>query len=345
MIILDTTTRSLEIVLGAIVTTNQLPFISSYVDVTTTAYTPASNNGVSNNTTAVTVVAAPAASTPRQVKLLIVRNTDTAAATVTVRYNDNGTIRSIVSITLAVNDMMIYTDGEGWRVIDVNGQLKESGVTFATPAFVYGTANAAGAAATPVRSDATLAVFDTTVPVTQASADAAATGSAAFAARRDHRHGMPTIGAGGATLTRKTADESVNNSTTLQDDNTFTFSIAANEVWTVLLYLWVDAGSTPASDFKFTFTAPVGATGAYGASGYALGNTAASADVRIYGNAGIGGAGNQVGLNDFYTPMRVSAIIVNSTTAGTVTFQWAQGTARAYNTTIRANSYMARQSI
>lgn len=38
--------------------------------------------------------------------------------------------------------------------------------------------------------------FDTTVPVTQASADVAATGSAASAARRDHRHGMPTIPAG-----------------------------------------------------------------------------------------------------------------------------------------------------
>jgi len=34
-------------------------------------------------------------------------------------------------------------------------------------------------------------VFDATVPVTQAHGDAAATGSAAVAARRDHVHGMP----------------------------------------------------------------------------------------------------------------------------------------------------------
>ena len=39
--------------------------------------------------------------------------------------------------------------------------------------------------------------FDTTVPVTQASADAAAVGVAAAAARRDHRHGMPVLGVSG----------------------------------------------------------------------------------------------------------------------------------------------------
>jgi hypothetical protein len=59
------------------------------------------------------------------------------------------------------------------------------------PPIVLGAAAAEGAAATFVRSDATIAAFDATVPVVQAYADAAATGAAAVAARRDHRHGMP----------------------------------------------------------------------------------------------------------------------------------------------------------
>lgn len=63
--------------------------------------------------------------------------------------------------------------------------------SFATNALVLGTAAAAGAATTPMRSNDTIAAFDATVPVTQAFSDAAATGSAAFAARRDHKHGMP----------------------------------------------------------------------------------------------------------------------------------------------------------
>lgn len=62
---------------------------------------------------------------------------------------------------------------------------------FATPAIVLGTVAAAGAAATVIRSDATIVAFDATVPVTQAFGDAAATGSAAKAARRDHKHAMP----------------------------------------------------------------------------------------------------------------------------------------------------------
>ena len=64
--------------------------------------------------------------------------------------------------------------------------------SFATPAIVHGTAAAAGAATTPIRSDATIVTFDVTVPTTIAAGDAAATGSVAFAARRDHRHGSPS---------------------------------------------------------------------------------------------------------------------------------------------------------
>ena len=68
---------------------------------------------------------------------------------------------------------------------------KHAWPSFATPAIVLGTAAAAGVATTPIRSDGTIAAFDATAPVTQAFADVAATGSVAFAARRDHKHGMP----------------------------------------------------------------------------------------------------------------------------------------------------------
>ncbi len=79
------------------------------------------------------------------------------------------------------------TGGVEWVTGSTGG-----GVTgFATPAIVLGTAAAAGAATTVIRSDSTVVAFDATVPVTQAFGDTAATGSAAFAARRDHRHGMP----------------------------------------------------------------------------------------------------------------------------------------------------------
>jgi hypothetical protein len=62
---------------------------------------------------------------------------------------------------------------------------------FATPAIALGAAAAAGVAGTVIRSDSTIAAFDATAPTTQAFGDSAATGSAAVAARRDHKHAMP----------------------------------------------------------------------------------------------------------------------------------------------------------
>lgn len=82
---------------------------------------------------------------------------------------------------------LFWWNGTAW--IDATG-----GATFASPALTFSEAAAAGAAATTMRSDATLALFDATAPVTQAYGDAAGKGTTTGgkAAARDHRHGMPT---------------------------------------------------------------------------------------------------------------------------------------------------------
>lgn len=64
-------------------------------------------------------------------------------------------------------------------------------VVYGTPALVLGTVAAAGSTDEAIRRDSTIIAFDATVPVTQAFGDSAATGSAAVAARRDHKHAMP----------------------------------------------------------------------------------------------------------------------------------------------------------
>lgn len=61
---------------------------------------------------------------------------------------------------------------------------------YVTPAIVLGSAPAAGNLAGTIRGDATIQAFDGTAPSTQAFSDAAAVGSAAYAARRDHKHAM-----------------------------------------------------------------------------------------------------------------------------------------------------------
>jgi hypothetical protein len=110
MIVLDATTKSLEIVLAGAITTNQLPFVLSYVDllsVDQSVSAVAPTDGVSNNGTAVTVLAAPAAGHTRTVKFISVENADTVAATLTLRYNNNGTFRTIVKITLQPGDNLV----------------------------------------------------------------------------------------------------------------------------------------------------------------------------------------------------------------------------------------------
>lgn len=127
MIILDATNKSLQFKLAGTVATAQLPFSASYIDTTGTATTPVEQDGTSNNTTAVNVVSAPAASTQRLVKSIVIQNADTAAAKVTVIYNNNATLRNIFVATLAVGDQLIYEDGQGWSCVDANGNIKTSG--------------------------------------------------------------------------------------------------------------------------------------------------------------------------------------------------------------------------
>jgi ATP-dependent protease HslVU (ClpYQ) peptidase subunit len=113
MIILDSILKSLEIILAGAITTNQLPFVLGYTDLLSADQSISavgSNDGTTNSGTAVTVLAAPLLGHTRIVKFLSIQNSDTVAATVTIRYNDNGTTRIIVKVTLDVGDNLIYTD-------------------------------------------------------------------------------------------------------------------------------------------------------------------------------------------------------------------------------------------
>lgn len=118
-----------------------------------------------------------------------------SAYTVTLKHDATSTAAnrflcpSDVDLSLAKDSAVLlwYDDtSTRWRVVGGTGG------SFATPAIVLGTAAGAGSATTVIRSDATIIAFDTTAPVNQAIADSAATGLQAVAARRDHKHGMPS---------------------------------------------------------------------------------------------------------------------------------------------------------
>lgn len=203
MIVLDATTKSLEVVLAGAVTTNQLPIVASYVDVTTTAYTPKANDTATNNTTAVTPVAAPAASTQRQVKLLTVYNADTVAAAVTVRLNSNSTMRVLCKVTLAVGSTLVYTDGEGWRVLDASGNvLTSSGAAAAVSA----AATEQTTTATGTQNDFDLTASNVTLRCTGAS-PVVFTGFKVAGAAPTAGARVTVINAGATTFTARVAHE------------------------------------------------------------------------------------------------------------------------------------------
>lgn len=128
MIFNDATTKSLQIKLGGVVTTNQLPWASSYVDTTISTMTvgaEGSSDGATNGATPVTIMSSPGSGVTRKLKSFFIQNADTAAATLTFIYNDNSTARNILVITLAVGDQMVYESGNGISVFDSTGAQKK----------------------------------------------------------------------------------------------------------------------------------------------------------------------------------------------------------------------------
>ncbi len=125
MINLDLTTRKLQAVLFGAVTANQLPCVVSYQDNTPTGSTYGTQLKNTNSTTAVDICDAPAVTTTRrQIMSVSIQNLDTAAAIVTVRFNDNGTSYTIVKVTLSIGDELQFNDGDGWKVITSTGAVK-----------------------------------------------------------------------------------------------------------------------------------------------------------------------------------------------------------------------------
>lgn len=112
MIILDTTTKSLEVVLAGAITTTQLDVTCHAVDTLDSDMTVSdivNTNIATNSTTAVTIMAAPAASHTREVKSITVHNNDTVSATVTVRINSSSTMFILCKVILATGENLVYS--------------------------------------------------------------------------------------------------------------------------------------------------------------------------------------------------------------------------------------------
>lgn len=123
----------------------------------------------------------------------------------------------------------------------------------------------------------------------------------------------------------KTADETVNNSDTLQDDDELTFEVEANATYSFQFVLFFNSGTTP--DYKFGWTYPTGTTLKWGDF---FGGTGIETTV-----SNINGTGSNAVM------LTVGTIFVGST-EGSMTIQWAQRVANASDTkTLAGTSIIA----
>lgn len=128
--ILDTTTKKLQVVLAAPKTTNQLQLTAAWGDTQSgDTFVPGASTAVTNDTTPVDLVIAPIASTQRTVREVTVYNSDTVAAKVFVQTVDGANTRIYASPTIEVGETLFFSNGE-WYTLAVNGARKSSaGVT------------------------------------------------------------------------------------------------------------------------------------------------------------------------------------------------------------------------
>lgn len=147
---------------------------------------------------------------------------------------------------------------------------------------------------------------------------------------------------------RKTVDETVNNSTVLQDDDALTLAIGANETWAFEFVLFVDGGASGASaDFRSALTVPAGATFRAEATGPGSSATTMAAANGSYAALTVSGTtGGIVGLITSDTvQVTIKGVVVNGATAGSLTLQWAQWTATVTDVIVRAQSHLIGRRI
>lgn len=130
-----------------------------------------------------------------------------------------------------------------------------------------------------------------------------------------------TAAAGGATVILKTGDESLANSTTLQNDAELLLPLLAGEAWEFTFTIIYFAQTTP--DIKFSLVTPALSTIFWGVLGYATDLTAMAN--AFYGSGQVIAMGGRGG----YSIAVLKGVVANGVNAGNLQLQWAQNVSDA----------------
>jgi len=151
---------------------------AGWADITTTTFSPGRTNTKITTATTTTIVASPAASTQRQVKTVVIRNIHaTDPNTITVQHYDGTNSVDVYKITLAASESIEY-DGQKWQSYNASGlptnATTSGGVSVAdigSTAETVGGSVANGSAATAARSDHKHAITNPAIDTLAAATD------------------------------------------------------------------------------------------------------------------------------------------------------------------------------
>ncbi|MCC6371122.1 MAG: hypothetical protein IT236_08970 [Bacteroidia bacterium] len=116
---------SLKIRLASAKQTNDLEFYTSYYDGPSSSY--GDSHGNTNGTASVLMVG-PTIGQYRQIKYITVYNGDTQLTSIVLEVNKTDGLSTeltrVLSLNLDTGDTLIYTENDGFKVVDSNGKLK-----------------------------------------------------------------------------------------------------------------------------------------------------------------------------------------------------------------------------
>jgi len=133
---------------------------------------------------------------------------------------------------------------------------------------------------------------------------------------------------------RKTVDEIVNNSSTPQDDDQLTVTVPPNSSWSLEAFIIYNSSTT--ADFSFHTETTTGILGAWGPNRDQTNKDSVLLNIHPFvfpePIAGFG--------SDACVRLRGDLFTIPQSDPVTVVLKWAQATAEASNTTVRAGSYL-----
>jgi hypothetical protein len=154
------------------------------------------------------------------------------------------------------------------------------------------------------------------------------------------QHLSPKTGAWVPKVVYKSANETVNNNGTPQNDDELLWAVLANEIWQFDMTLYYTGVNTTA-DILYGWDVPSGTTMLWGAIAGGTVTDTSFMNVPVANSPGLmlAAAGTQsAASNNGTVGLKLSGLVTVSSTAGNVTFKWSQNTAGLTNLVVLKGS-------